>query len=227
MSLIGLGLQALPAIYQGITAIKQNRLAKKIDPKRPTMTTPKAMQQAVGLAQQRAMAGMPGMGQAQNNLRASTANLGRAASMTGSSSNALAALAAGQSNQNQGMNQLAVQNANFRNQGMANLQGQLGQLGQQQMREFDYNQNQPYQQQAAAKSALRQASMTNANTAFGTLAGAGMNYMNAVNGNPFGGANISKLGGNTNQAPATDPYQRYPWQMNRTNRIAPGEAMSA
>lgn len=165
---------AIPAIFQGITGIKQARQANKMQPVRPTYAIPGAVGESVDMARMGANGLMPGYGTAQNNLQGSTSNAVRSAQMAGSGNNVLATIAAAQGNEANAMNNLATQNAQFRFGQRGNLQNSLMNLAGFQDKAWDYNKRLKYDEEAAAKAALTEGSMHNINSAVGGLTSIGM-----------------------------------------------------
>lgn len=171
-------LAAVPAIFQGISGLQQKRQANRMNVQRPTYTIPGALNESISMARQSAHAAIPGLGTAQNNILASTANAFRSAQMAGSGSNALAFLAAAQGNEANSMSNLAVQNAQFNTGQRANLQNQLGVLAGEQRNAWDWNHRQKFEDESAAKAGLLEAA--NLNIA-GSLSGLSSVAMTAFN----------------------------------------------
>jgi hypothetical protein len=173
-------LGAVGSLSQMYTAYRQNRAANKMNPVRPEYQIPGALQESVGMARQSANGMMPGMGVAQNNLMAGTANANRAAQLAGNGNNALATIAAAQGNEGNAMNNLAAQNAQYNVGQRQNLQGQLGALASQQQQAWDWNHKQKFQEEAAAKAALQGASMQNMHAGVKGLSNLAMTAMGGL-----------------------------------------------
>jgi hypothetical protein len=176
-------LGAVGSLSQMYTAYRQNRAANKMNPVRPEYQIPGALQESVGMARQSANGMMPGMGVAQNNLMAGTANANRAAQLAGNGNNALATIAAAQGNEGNAMNNLAAQNAQYNVGQRQNLQGQLGALSQQQTAQWDWNHKQKFQEESAARAALKGASLQNMHSGLKGLSNLGMAYLGGQNPN--------------------------------------------
>jgi hypothetical protein len=140
---IGVGLSA-------VDIIRGNRMRKTAEEnlrnlKRPMMSVPEAQMQQVGLARMGAMQDMPGyslaLQQQQLNMQQGMGNASRAAT---SSQDLLSAATSGMTGQQDVLAQLAMQNAQSRQQGMQNYQETLGGLANTQKTMFDVNQMQPY-----------------------------------------------------------------------------------
>lgn len=145
-----------------------------MNPVRPTYSVPGAVTEAVDTARMGANALFPGYGMAQNNIQGSTANAVRSAQQAGSGNNVLATIAAAQGNEANSMNSLAASNANFLFGQRLNLQNALFNRAGYQDKAWDYNQRQKYDEEAAAKAALKESGMQNQNNALGGLASVGM-----------------------------------------------------
>ena len=179
----------VPAAFQFISGLKQTRQADRMNPTRPTMALSDSTQQATGIAQNMANAGMAGYGNAVNNVRANTASTVRAAQETGSANNALAAVAAAGATEANALGNLDTQNAKFKQAGQQFLAGQLNRQAGEEQRVWDWNSRQKYLEAAGAKSALTQAGAQNANNALGGFAaafGTGARAFMGGNGIGFG-----------------------------------------
>jgi hypothetical protein len=140
---IGVGLSV-------VDIIRGNRMRKRAEEnlrnlKRPMMTVPEAQAQQVALAKMGAMQDMPGynlaMQQQQLGMQQSLGNASRAAT---SSQDLLSVATGGMAGQQDALAQLAIQNAQFKQEGMQNYQTALSGLAQTQQTMFDVNQMQPY-----------------------------------------------------------------------------------
>lgn len=165
---------AVPAVFQGISAISQKRKANRINAVRPEYTIPGAVAESVDMARQSAGAAMPGYGTARNNIAGATSNAVRAAQLAGSGNNVLATIAAAQGNEANAMNNLAAQNAQFQFGQRRDLMSNLLNLGNYQDKAWQLNKYEPYQQKAAAKAALTEAANQNMNGAISGLSSVAM-----------------------------------------------------
>jgi hypothetical protein len=161
LGLASLGIGAISGLNQLVTGYKQRKEANRIRAIRPEYQIAGALQESVANARQQAGSNMPGLGNALNAIQSTSANGARAAALSGSGNNALATIASMQGQEANALNNLHDQQANYRMQMQGNLQGNLGQLAQQQNAKWDYDARQKYEEQAAAKSALKQSSMAN------------------------------------------------------------------
>lgn len=157
--------QAIPAIAKFAKAGHQANQAKKLaKTERPKYDIPEAVKQAVASA--RLQAGntqLPGQNLAEQKLGQNTSNAIAELKNVSNNPNDLATNVArlyqGQMGQQNNLNIAAAQNFND-NQGM--LRDQLGMLGQYQDKEWDINKFQPYKNNMAASSALREGAYRNA-----------------------------------------------------------------
>jgi len=216
---------ALPMIMGAV----QTGMAAKQNKNRPTYAIPEANRQA--LEEQKRLAAMkeaPGTGAMLNQIRqqgaAATQNVKEIGGGSAQSAGAVADIYAKELAALQGMqgNQEA-----FRVQQSQNLVSGLNNYGQLQNQAWDYNQNQPYQQSMAAKSALTNAAMSNmmggAMGALGTVSANQQNqqmmdmykqmYGGGSNGGVQMGSSTANMGNFTSQqggsTPWYDPTQNY------------------
>jgi hypothetical protein len=153
MGPLGLGLitGGIGAGLSAVDIIRGNRMRKKAennlrDLKRPMMTVPEAQLQQVELARMGAYQDMPGYNLAlQQQMLATQQGLGNASRAATSSQDLLSVATAGMTGQQGTLAQLAIQNAQSKQEGMLNYQNALAGLAQTQQTMFDVNQMQPYQ----------------------------------------------------------------------------------
>ena len=145
--LVGLG---VGAGLSTVDIIRGNRMRKRAEEnlrnlKRPMMTIPEAQRAQVELARRSSLMNMPGydvaIGQQQLALQQGLGNASRAAT---SSQDLLSAATSGMMGQQDILAQFAIQNAQFRQQGMQDYQSALSGLAQTQQEMFNVNQMQPY-----------------------------------------------------------------------------------
>lgn len=195
------------AAFQFVNGIKQQRQADAMKvPPRPKYEAPAASQQALGVAQNQANGQMPGMGQSLAKVGANTASTINAAQQSGSANNALAVIAAAGDNQNNATNAVYNQNAQFQRAGANQLISQLGVQAGYQDKAWDYNKRKPYEEAAAAKSALSQAGKTNMNNG---LAGIGSAITQGARGFMQGAGSDDGMGG-YNRVGKIDPALKVP-----------------
>lgn len=188
------------AIYKGIQGIRQNKMAKKIRPQQTTYETSPYAQANLGLAQQLYGGRMPGATAQEQNIMAGQANALSGINRNATSSAQALALAAGvQGGTNQAFANLGQQEAQskFQTAGMLN-QANQGMIGE--GNKIYNDQLRKYQEDVAAKAALRNAGMNNISGAFADMAGAAQSL-----GGAFGGQNQS--GGSQ---PGYSPYTNIP-----------------
>lgn len=183
------------AAHQAHVANKQRKAANKIDTTRPTYNIPGEV--AANQAMYRDMANssrMPGQSLAENNIKAGTANSLNALTQTGGGvNNILAAVGGLNQNQNNSMNDLATQGAQFQLQNKDKYANANNVMAGYRDKSFDYNQNQPYMMNVSRKMALQNASMMNKDGMFTTI----NNGANSIAGLVAGGAGggLGKMGG--------------------------------
>lgn len=149
---IGVGLSV-------IDMIRGNRMRKKAEQdlknlKRPMMGVTNAQQRQVGLAEQMATQNMPGYGIAQNQVQTQSAQaLANANAGAMSSADLMSAATTLGQNSTNALNNLAMQNAESKTQGMLNLQDTLGGLDETQKAMFQANQMDPFREKQATYNA--------------------------------------------------------------------------
>jgi hypothetical protein len=162
---------------KGISAWNQNRKANKMQANRQTYQIPQeiANNQAMykGLANS---SRLPGQSNLENQIGANSANgINAAMQGAGSSADVLASIGNTQNNTNGALNNLAVEGAQNQNMNRDKLAQANNTMADYKNQAFDYNQNEPYQQQYARKMALKTAANANLQGATQDLmSGAGM-----------------------------------------------------
>ena len=156
----------------GVQAYQAKQLGKT---PRPTYEIPQAVQEATNNAKYVAgMTQLPGQNIMEDRLGRNTSNaLADLKEVSNSPSQLGANLAKVYGNQMNAENNLGIQAGQnwMNNQGL--LRNQLTQLGQAQNYQFDYNKNQPYQNNMAARSALKEGSFRNLSAGVGDLSKSG------------------------------------------------------
>jgi hypothetical protein len=174
-------LQAIPYLYQLGQAESQKSKARSMmaSNKRPLMTTPQELKNNLALAieakNRASIMGMPGENVTANRImQESQNNFNNMLNVGQDSPSVIAGLAALDQNQKDAFVDLGVKGAEYKldaekaaNAGVMNANTALSN---QELNEFDYNKNQPYQANAAAASALEGAGNQNENTAITGLA---------------------------------------------------------
>lgn len=176
-SLIPAGINA---IKSGVQKHQQNKLARQDNAKRPQYTIPAAVLQATNNAKyQASQTQLPGQGLIQQQINQQGA--GALSNLKDASNNGAALGSNIAKIYRTGVdaeNQLGIAGANNYNNNQAMLRAQLGQLGNYQQYGFDYNQNQPYQANVGAQSALREGSFRNLSAAGNDIGAVGSGYAN-------------------------------------------------
>lgn len=207
-----MGLAAVPALTQMAMAAYQLRMARRFERQageRPVYERPPEVNQALQLARTRSMrTEAPGMNIAREMMResgASAVNAARQAARTpGDLSRAAVGVAEGQM---RGANQMAYQNAQFRDAAEGQYMGALNTAASYSDKEFELNQMAPYMQNMAASSAMR---------------GAGMqNVMGGVN-DLFGGASKFAMAKELQGNQMGQPMSAMQGMSQNNNRYTPG-----
>jgi hypothetical protein len=180
LGLASLALGSISGLNQLLTARKQQRMADRIQATRPTYELSNELIENVATARNMANSNMPGMGNATNNIFASTASANRAAQLAGGSNNALAAIGAASANEANLLSNLADQNATYRTQMQGNLSNQLSKLAEEKRNQWQYNKADKYTEDSAAKSALTGAAMTNRHAGITGLSNLGMSFIGGL-----------------------------------------------
>lgn len=152
------------AIFKGVQARKQRKMAERLieENQRPFYQIPESARRALNISQGMSTQGLPAYDVAQMQIDQSTQSGTQAMQQAASSPAELLASLGGLYSQNMNAQQnLAVQNAQTRQQNMLNYQNALNQFASWEDKQFDVNQWQPYEQAAAAASALTQAADAN------------------------------------------------------------------
>lgn len=152
----------------GYKAYRQNDQAKKLSKTgRPEYEIPPAVREAVNLARlQAANSKLPGQNLMEQKLDNTTSRgLAELKNVSTNPSQLAANAAKLYSYQQDAQNNLNIAGAQNYNNNQAMLRGQLGQLGQYQDKQWDYNKFQPYVNDMAASSALREGAFRNATAA--------------------------------------------------------------
>lgn len=169
-------LAAIPYIYQGIAGYKQQQQGKDMASgnKRPTMVTPEQLKQNLNLAmqakQRASIMGLPGENVTADRIQQSTQNNFQNMLNTGQdSASILAGLSSLDNAEKNAFVDLGVKGSEYKadNELVANsnLMNANTAMANQELNNFDYNKNQPYQNTAAAASALIGAGNQNINGA--------------------------------------------------------------
>lgn len=189
MAGIGLALSLasslIPSIAQGITGRKQKREAERIrrETVRPVYETPVSAKKSLSVSEQQATQGLVGRSILEDRLRSSTAGAVRATEQVATSpASRLAAITAAFGQEMEGMEDIAISDAQARLEAANRLSRAYGAIANYEDREFDINKQKPFEESMAAASALT---------------GAGMqNVQGAIEGiSRVGGAGLSGLGG--------------------------------
>lgn len=202
------GLASGGGIYKTIAGARQAKRGKDIlkNLVRPTYTRPGEVTQALNLAERNYLNGMPGANIAENRIGTSSATaMGTATQGASSSADVLDAATRINLNENNALNDLAVQEANFKQNALGGYLGELHNNATYADKEFDYNLNQPYQQKAAEASALIGAGNQNIYSGVSDIAGLGTNLlMGGFGGGASGGtATMGQKMGNPTVAAAS------------------------
>lgn len=181
--LIGGAAALIPEIFRFISGNSQVRRGREMaaNNKRGVYQRPNEVGQALSLAERAYLNNsMPGSALAKANIGTAAANqLNRAEQYATDSGDLLDAASKIDYQEGQALNGLAADEATFKNQQLAGLENQLANSAQYADKEFAYNVDAPYQEKAAAASALMGAGNTNVGNAInntgGVITGALMN----------------------------------------------------
>jgi len=164
-----------PSLIQGGLSAIQLLTSLGINPKRPTYTVPQEVQDKLAQNQVNLNARSAGAARGQDNIFANQAStLLNAQQAGGGISNQLLAGAMAQANTNQALGDLSTSESEDFQRRLSNLGAAQSEMGQYRDREFDINKMQPFQDAAAAKSALIEGGIQNLFGASQGLAGLGM-----------------------------------------------------
>ena len=180
---------AIPSVFQGITGAIQAGKGRRMAENniRPTYNRPKEATEALALSSNNYLnSGMPGKNGLVNQIGSANANaLDMATQAASSGGDVLDAITKLNYNEQQQLNQVAAQEAQFKDAQLKDYQNQLGIAAGYSDKEFAYNKDQPYQDRAAAASSLIEAGNTNV--------GSGLNGLSTL-------ATASLLGGEDDEA---------------------------
>lgn len=164
---VGMGLSAITSLVPLVSSLVQAKRANQYKGmKRPTRNTPDSVLEATENARIQAQNPyLPGQQIALDNISATQGNIVNQGMRVGTGGgNILGMLAESAGGTNQAINNLAIQAANQQLTAQRNLQGQLNAQGAYEDQNWQYNEQQPYDEAMAAKSALHQASAENLTT---------------------------------------------------------------
>lgn len=197
LAALGLAVQGGSAIAQALRAAKQKQQSGLINTTRPTFNRTAASLEMEQRAKSMANSTrLPNQAYYENLLGQQTSQTASKALQTSNSSaEAIAGLTAADRNQREGLNQLAGQGADYRLQSEQYLANSLQNAQGEQLEQFDYNQNQPYQTNVLKKQSLIDASNRNLQGALGTV-GQGIN--DAFTANAYNNAYGAGQGGQSN-----------------------------
>jgi hypothetical protein len=176
---VGGAMAAVPELFKLYQGFKQKREAKKLAQQRPEFEIPAAATEALEMQRSQALSQrLPGQALAQENLGRSTQRGMEAIREGGGSSAEIIAGATNLAGQEQaGLNQQAVQAAQFQQQAQQNLVGGLQQYAGYQQQKQQYDVLDPFAQQMRAKAALEEGSMQNIYGGMKGTAAAGIESM--------------------------------------------------
>lgn len=164
-----------PSLIQGGLSAIQLLTSLGINPQRPKYTVPQEVQDKLAQNQVNLNARSAGAARANENIFANQATtLQNAQQAGGGISNQLLAGAMAQSNTNQALGDLSASEMEDYQRRLGNLGAAQSEMGQYRDKEFDINKMQPFQDAAAAKSALIEGGIQNLFGASQGLAGLGM-----------------------------------------------------
>ena len=164
-----------PSFIQGGLGAIQLLASLGINPQRPKYTVPQEVQDKLAQNQVNLNARSAGAARANENIFANQATtLQNATQAGGGISNQLLAGAMAQANTNQALGDLSASESEDFQRRLSNLGAVQSEMGQYRDREFDINKMQPFQDAAAAKSALIEGGIQNLFGASQGLAGLGM-----------------------------------------------------
>jgi hypothetical protein len=164
-----------PSLIQGGLSAIQLLTSLGINPQRPKYTVPQEVQDKLAQNQVNLNARSAGAARVNENIFANQATtLQNAAQAGGGISNQLLAGAMAQANTNQALGDLSASEMEDFQRRLSNLGAVQSEMGQYRDREFDINKMQPFQDAAAAKSALIEGGIQNLFGASQGFAGLGM-----------------------------------------------------
>lgn len=151
-----------PSLIQGGLSAIQLLTSLGINPQRPKYTVPQEVQDKLAQNQVNLNARSAGAARGQDNIFANQATtLQNAQQAGGGISNQLLAGAMAQANTNQALGDLSASEAEDFQRRLSNLGAVQSEMGQYRDKEFDINKMQPFQDAAAAKSALIEGGIQN------------------------------------------------------------------
>lgn len=174
---LSLASSLIPSIAQGITGSRQKKEAERIrkGTTRPTYETPMKAKKMESIAEQQATQGLVGRSTLEDRLRSSTAGAVRATEEVATSpASRLAAITATYGQEMEGMEDIAMKDAQARLEAANRLARTYGAMADYQDKEFAYNKQAPYEEAMAAASALTGAGMQNTQGMFEGLSRAGV-----------------------------------------------------
>lgn len=162
---VPIALSALSSVPNWIAGFKQNQQAKELEKslQRPDFEIPEAAKQALQSAQNQAgMTRLPGQSAVEGSLNQNTANqLDTIERMGPGGATSLNAAGQVYGGQQKATTDLGIAAAGNWNQNQANLQNQLGRMGEWENQQWNWNERLPYENQATAIRALNEGSMRN------------------------------------------------------------------
>ena len=181
--ILGIG-SAASGIISGITGLSQQARAKKMaaQNQRPTYQVPDEILKNQKIAEMQSTQGLPSssMELAKQNIAQQTSAALSSAKDKQGGLESVGAIVAGA---NASGNQLASEDANMRMANISNLMKQNQVLAGYKDQQFNYNQDQKYQENAAAIRALNTAGAANINAGISGVLGAGADMYSASKGN--------------------------------------------
>ena len=161
---LSLASSLIPSIAQGITGSRQKKEAERIrkETVRPIYETPMKAKKMESIAEQQATLGLVGRSTLEDRLRSSTAGAVRATEEVATSpASRLAAITATYGQEMEGMEDIAMADAQARLEAANRLARTYGAMADYQDKEFDINKQRPFEEAMAAASALTGAGMQN------------------------------------------------------------------
>lgn len=193
-------LGAIPAGMQFGMGLQQMAASKKARRKRPTYERPGEATEMLSLARIRATKQkLPGQDLLEQKYGASTANVMKHAQKTNDPNAFLQSVATASGAERNAMGNVHMAAASENARLNAELMNALQSSAQYSDKEFAYNKDQPYQQAAAASSALKEAGLTNIHGGVSGMAGMASTTLGPGGGDKSGGITTP---GATNSGPA-------------------------
>jgi hypothetical protein len=209
--LIPAAAQAATGLISGISGLFQKAKANRLEREnvRPTYNIPQEIRANQQIAQQQATMGMPGA-QYEQGLRNINRNTNNMMAAAQDRRGGLAAVGAAQQAANDASLNLTAMDAQQRVSNIRNLMAQNNAMAQYRDKQWGWNQQAKYQENAAAIRALRGAGNANLNTGLNGIIGAGM----TVGENMLGGGTTGQqgtTGTGTGRMQAGDFYNTGTW----------------